>query len=192
VKAAEKMNRDWKRHIVRILVQMPFDAFLVIAGRAISTIQTRFKFEPAGRTLTADELNILTGIFDQGVDYEKIIIKEGHAGLLGISGRPFTFRNVIYVPEKYLPIEPALLIHECCHIWQYQTRGSRYMSESLWAQFFGDGYDWRKGVVEGKKWEELNPEQQAALLEASYHSITAAVENKPPYFSKKRRSDTEC
>jgi outer membrane protein assembly factor BamD (BamD/ComL family) len=42
------------------------------------------------------------------------------------------------------------------------------MSEALWAQNFGEGYDFSKGIDEGKSFSELNPEQQAELMQQAY------------------------
>ncbi|NTX52565.1 hypothetical protein HUA74_19700 [Myxococcus sp. CA051A] len=42
------------------------------------------------------------------------------------------------------------------------------MSEALFAQRFGDGYDFLKALQAGKSWEEMNPEQQAELLEQGF------------------------
>ena len=64
-------------------------------------------------------------------------------------------------------ITPELLIHEMAHVWQHQNGGSDYMSEALWSQEYGHGYDWQASVP-GTAWEDLEPEQQAELLEDAY------------------------
>jgi hypothetical protein len=44
------------------------------------------------------------------------------------------------------------------------------MSEALMGQYIGDGYDFEKGLDEGKAWRELNPEQQAEFLQQAFLS----------------------
>src|SRR5688500_17511142 len=40
-------------------------------------------------------------------------------------------------------------IHEMMHVWQYRKRGAAYMSESIWAQWWGGGYNY--GGIEALK-----------------------------------------
>jgi hypothetical protein len=56
------------------------------------------------------------------------------------------------------------------HVWQHQNGGTDYMSEALWGQYFGDGYDFEKALKEGKSFGEMNPEQQAELMQQAYLS----------------------
>lgn len=53
-------------------------------------------------------------------------------------------------------------------VWQNQNGGTDYISEALHAQIFGDGYDYQKGINQGKTWGMLNPEQQAKLIQDAY------------------------
>ncbi|MDP3792917.1 MAG: hypothetical protein Q8Q89_04295 [bacterium] len=65
-----------------------------------------------------------------------------------------------------------LLIHELGHVWQYQTKGWGYIPKSLIAQGVArirtgsrsNAYNWEDRLFEGKKWEELNPEEQAESI----------------------------
>ena len=66
-------------------------------------------------------------------------------------------------------ITPELLIHEVAHVWQSQHGGADYMTEALWSQQYGHGYDWQASVPQ-TPWERLEPEQQAELLETVYGS----------------------
>nr|WP_304503102.1 MULTISPECIES: DUF4157 domain-containing protein [Myxococcaceae] len=120
--------------------------------------------------MTERERTLLEGVFGSGVDLDRVRIKEGRVGVLGVSGRAFALGSTVYVPRGRGPLSPGLLVHELTHVWQYQHGGTRYLSAALWAQFLGDGYDWRKGLAEGRPWEALNPEQQAALLEHAFEA----------------------
>ncbi|WP_426730257.1 hypothetical protein [Myxococcus faecalis] len=151
-------------------LQTPLDATLILGGRAISAVQTLLGLEPVRRSLTDDEVSALRTVYGDSIDYSRISIKEGSAGLFSLSGRAFTHGDTIYIPKKDLPLQLDLLVHEVGHVWQHQNGGTDYMSEALVAQFFGDGYNVLKALREGKAWEDMNPEQQAELLELGFKS----------------------
>ena len=123
-----------------------------------------------GRKLSGAEIASLQKVYGNSIDYSGVRIKEGDAGLLSLGGRPFTHGDTVYVPKGALPLSNDTLIHELAHVWQYQHGGSDYLSEALVAQTLGEGYDWMKGVDEGKSWSQLNPEQQAELIETANRS----------------------
>lgn len=122
---------------------------------------------PIERGLTSAELDVLkTQLFGDSVDFSKVRITEGDDIATSLAdGRPVTIGNTIHVPTDRLPVDTGLLMHEMVHVWQYQNGGSDYAPKALWAQNFGDGYDFKKGIDEGKSWSELNPEQQGKLLQ---------------------------
>jgi hypothetical protein len=93
-------------------------------------------------------------------------IKAGFAGVFSLSDRPFTHGHAIYTKGR--PLTTELLLHELTHVWQFEHAGADYMTRSLVAQTRGDAYDWSKAVAEGKSWSELNPEQQAQLVQSAY------------------------
>lgn len=153
--------------LLKVFVQTPTDAGLMILGRAVSAVQTLAGLEPPGRKLKSSELATLRKVFGNSVDYASVRIKEGRVGVFGLPQRPFTHGDTIYIPPKSLPLNQETLVHEMAHVWQHQNGGTDYMSEALWAQNLGDGYNLLKGLREGKTWPELNPEQQAELLGAA-------------------------
>ena len=70
----------------------------------------------------------------------------------------------------YQVIPTPVLLHELTHIWQYQKFGSVYITESLWAQRWGGGYDYGGQVAleqlnEGQGLLSFNFEQQADIIE---------------------------
>lgn len=90
--------------------------------------------------------------------------------MFSLNDRPFTSGNTIYLKD-HGPSHPehmSTLVHEVTHVWQHQHGGSDYKLEALWAQSFGEGYVWQNGVAEGKSWVELNPEQQAQLIQDAW------------------------
>lgn len=160
----------------KIFLQTPADAVLMMGGRAVSAVQTVTGLEAPGRELTADEIQALRMVYGDSIDYSQVRIKEGDTGVFGASGRPFTHGNTIYIPKSWLDKHPepgerrSLLIHEMAHVWQNQNGGTDYMTEALGGQFFGDGYNFGKALAEGKRFEDMNPEQQAELLEKAWES----------------------
>ena len=162
--------KDWGSSLIKVFVQTPVDGILMMGGRALSAIQTLVGLEPPGRGLTGTEIAELRKVYGNSIDYSRVKIKEGSAGLFSLPGRPFTHGDTIYIPTNSLPPSTDLVVHEMAHVWQHQHGGTDYMSEALWAQNFGDGYDFEKGINEGKSWGELNPEQQAELLQTAYRS----------------------
>ncbi|RKH05046.1 hypothetical protein [Corallococcus carmarthensis] len=149
-------------------IQTPTDGLLRLGGSILSAIQTMLFIEPTSRKLTGDELAALHEVYGDSIDYTRIEIKEGNAGLLTVGGRPFTHGDTIYIPKDSLPLQPELLVHEAAHVWQHQHGGNDYMSEALVAQLFGDGYNVGKALRQGKSWEQMNPEQQAEFIELAF------------------------
>jgi hypothetical protein len=160
--------KDMGLGVLKVFVQTPADALLLMGGRAVSAIQTMIGVEPVGRKLKDDEIAALRAVYGDSIDYSKVRIKEGDAGLFSTNDRPFTHGNTIYMKNNTITTD--LLVHEMAHVWQHQNGGSDYMSEAIIGQNFGEGYDFEKGIKEGKSWSELNPEQQAELLQQAQSS----------------------
>jgi hypothetical protein len=154
--------RDMGMGLVK-LVQTPVDEAILIGGKLLSAVQTVIGIEPKGRALRADEIAELRKVYGDSIDYSKVVVKEGESGLLSMTGRAFVLGNTIYLPPGSVG-DMETLVHEMGHIWQHQNGGTDYLSEALWGQYLGDGYDFAKGIDEGKAFSELNPEQQAQLL----------------------------
>lgn len=168
----------------KIFVQTPVDAGLMFGGRLLSGWQTWWGLEQIGRPLNANERQILAMVFGSSIELDAIRIKEGYAGLASIgadrnekgertyfhNNRALTHGNTIYMKGKTPGTAPFLetLVHETTHVWQNQNGGTDYMGEALYAQIFGDGYDYQKGIKEGKTWAMLNPEQQGKLVQDAY------------------------
>ncbi len=120
------------------------------------------------RALNARERSVLEGVFEASLDLDVLELCEGVTGLVNLSRRAFVIENTLFVPRSYLPLADATLVHEATHAWQFQNGGYAYIGDSIHAQLLGDGYDLAKGLREGKRWEALNCEQQATLIEWGY------------------------
>jgi hypothetical protein len=86
------------------------------------------------RTLTDTEHTLLTTVYGETVALDKLRIKSG--GPLTLAYPGITLGNTISFPKgAYVESEKksqALLVHETCHIWQYQHFGLGYIPRSLW------------------------------------------------------------
>lgn len=165
---------EWREGLRQIglaavkVVQTPVDAAVMLGGRAVSAVQTVLGLEPVGRKLEANEVAALRRVYGDSIDYGRVRIKEGSAGLFSVSGKPFTHGDTIYIPGKSLT--RPLLVHEMAHVWQHQNGGTDYLSEALWAQHLGEGYDYEKVLDRGQGWRDMNPEQQARFLERAFEA----------------------
>ena len=96
---------------------------------------------------------------------------------------PTTLGNSIRVPPGY-SMPRYVLIHELTHIWQYQTMGPGYISDSLWHQtaatvssLVTSGTADRSGayrytIVRGQNFNAYTAEQQASIVEDFFLSPT--------------------
>ncbi len=120
------------------------------------------------RTLTQAERELAQPLFGASLDFEKVRLREGITGLLNASRRAFVIEHTLFLPRGYLPLKNHILIHELCHVWQFQNGGHAYIGDSVHAQLLGDGYELEMGLLQGRSWAQLNAEQQATLIEASF------------------------
>jgi hypothetical protein len=169
--------------LVQGLIQGPVDTVVVALQNGVSAIQTAVGLEPAGRGLNNEEKAELKKVYGNSIDLDKIRLKEGNIGLNNFLA-PHTIGNTIYIPKGWLDSKDAnykqnrneLLVHETAHTWQYQNGGTDYIGASLWNQakgFISGGdrgaaYDFESAIKAGKSWKELNPEQQAHLIDQAY------------------------
>jgi len=166
-------------------VRMPANAILMGGGSLISAIQTAVGIETPGRGLREDEMREVRSVFGNSLDLDSIRVKEKNVGVFGLDeifgfgSHAFTLGNTVYLPGDGSQGDLDLLIHELTHVWQYQNGGTDYLSSALWAQRFGDGYDFQAGVDIGLLWSELNPEQQADLIRFGYLAARGAIFDRP-------------
>jgi hypothetical protein len=149
-----------------------------------SGVQTVAGLERPSRGLTGDEIAELKKIFGENIDYSQVRIKDGpEAGIASLNdgNRAFTSGNTIYMKrDKSAPDYLETLVHEMTHVWQFQNGGTAYQAQSLTAQGESPNngaYDWQAAMQAGKSWSELNPEEQAKLIEDGY---AAGVLGDPP------------
>jgi hypothetical protein len=127
------------------------------------------------RGLTVEEIALLSPIFGDKVDYAKVRIVE--FDLVKYGAQAVVMGNRILVAPQAMPISKELLVHEMAHVWQYQNGGWGYVPRAIRGQRSAEGYDFIAGLCQGKRWEELNPEQQAAFVERLWSTGFFEVEN---------------
>jgi hypothetical protein len=138
------------------------------AGHTLGLLGTLITIQdPNLRKLTKKEKEMLRRVFKGSLDYKVIKVHEGSSGFLGhLTSRPFAIGNTIYFKHNHVTAE--LMVHECTHVWQYQNRGNRYVTDAIYAQWFvPDEYDWEREInVRNKNnWIDFNGEAQAKFCE---------------------------
>jgi hypothetical protein len=132
--------------------------------------------DPNKRSLTPGELQKLQRVFGGGINYGPVCLVRLSRFVTTLNGsRAFVTGNTVNLPESdYLAIQNgrsfSLLVHEMTHVWQFQRKGWGYVAEALWAQSFGDGYDYAKALRQGTPWKKMNPEQQGQMIEDAFKS----------------------
>src|SRR5262245_39948344 len=88
------------------------ESFSALHGNALSL---------GGRPLTRSEREDATFVFRASIDLDKVRVV--HAV---VANAPTTLGNFIRIPMNG-SIDRRTLIHELTHVWQYQTKGTRYI-----------------------------------------------------------------
>lgn len=167
--------------LVKATVQSVFDTAIVGLSNGVSAVQTLLGIETPSRGLTEAETAELRKVYGDSIDYSQIRIKKGNLGIAnGLA--PHTVGNTIYIPPGWLDPNNQtqrndLIAHEAAHVWQYQNGGTDYIGESLFDQAKGwlsgesrnAAYEFETPIRNGVSWAELNPEQQAHLIEEAYN-----------------------
>ena len=117
------------------------------------------------RGLSEEEKQILSGVFGNSLPFHLVGINPA-----SIIART---RKIAFVSFQTININEEItvpnLVHEAVHIWQYRKLGSAYISEAIWAQNWGGGYNY--GGMEALKQHQaiglkaFNLEQQADIIE---------------------------
>ncbi len=120
------------------------------------------------RGLGEAERAILRGVFGEAVDLDQVRIAEAR-----LANAPTTLGNVIRI-RPGMEMSPALLVHEAAHVWQFQTKGTSYVSDSAFHQGVSivrtgsraSAYD--VVIVPGQSIHAYTAEQQAMIIENQF------------------------
>lgn len=122
----------------------------------------------SSRELTSPEKDIVTPVFEHSVLYTRVRIVVAIA-----VAAPTTLGNNIRIPPGYT-LNDHTLVHEMTHIWQFQTKGNAYISDSVLHQTAAilSGGDrnaaYNYTIVKGKSIYDYTAEHQAMIVEDFY------------------------
>jgi len=145
---------------------------IFVALRIVDLAQTAARLQPRKRPLSQQERALLRPLFREALDYDRVAVVDGKAGLLTLSGRALTMGHTIYLPTY----RESLLVHECVHVWQFRHIGFRYIGNSTFHQLDSMAfhrsykpYDWRPRIDAGSAWCRLaSVEAQAQFVQDVY------------------------
>ena len=134
-----------------------------------------------GRPLTTSEKKDAKFIFGSSIDLEKVRVVNAL-----VANAPTTLGNFIRVGMDG-KISRQTLIHELGHIWQFQTMGTGYISNSICKQVSAKvktgsrnaAYTITKADLRKTSIYDLPAEKQATVIEIYF--IDPKVRNKVPY-----------
>lgn len=121
------------------------------------------------RPLTAAERKIAASVFQTSLRLDEIRIEEEAK----IANAPTTLGNVIRLSKGYT-MSDATLVHELTHVWQFQNKGTGYISNSVINQvagMIGSGDRNAAYVVtieQGASFSSYSAEHQATIVEDWY------------------------
>jgi len=149
--------------LFKATIQTPIDAVITTIGNPLLSIGA------SSTPLTEGQSELANSIFKDSINSDSVRIKrlpKWSSGLFSKFAGALVIGNDIFVPNNSdINTNKALLAHELTHVWQHQNSGTDYLTEALFAQHFGQGYDVIKPLAEGKSFIELNPEQQGRMME---------------------------
>lgn len=161
-------------------LSMTGDEFALWLGVNYSAAASSLGLEQGSQPIPEDLIDYLKKVFGNALNYSDIRIKRGET-LISKSngGRALVLGNLILLvnngiystgtsSEGYLK-PGGVLLHELIHVWQYQNGGPSYMSDAIvWQIASSNAYNWRSRIRNG--WANLNPEAQAAFIEAAFNA----------------------
>ncbi|MDC0712982.1 hypothetical protein POL68_31260 [Stigmatella sp. ncwal1] len=159
------------------------DIFIRALQGTANAVLTLGFLEPPSRPLHPAERQLLARIFGDALDCTVVRLKRGGATDWARLA-PHVVGNTLYLPCAWggALFHPdgtlteacrETFIHEAAHVWQNQNSGGSFVHRALLAQLLATlrtgsrsgAYAWRQGFARGQSFLELNPEQQASLVE---------------------------
>lgn len=137
--------------------------------------QGQFLLPGQGRALSGTEKSMLRTVFGQSVNLDpiRLVFSQFH-----VNQRAYTLGNVIRAPIA-IPLDSRTLVHECAHVWQYQTRGSGYISDSILHQAASGQGAYAVTIVPGQSIIDYGAEQQATIIEYYFMNDPAGWRTDP-------------
>jgi hypothetical protein len=144
-------------------IRIPILESTLIAGQGA--------FTGPSRGLLPEECRLLLSIFGPSVNLDVVRLAWTD---LGPQGRPYTFGNTIRIPRGTV-VTTGTLVHEMTHVWQYQTKGTGYLSDSAIHQLISGQAAYNVTLVPGQSIHAYTAEQQAMIVERYYEEAAWAA-----------------
>jgi hypothetical protein len=136
-------------------------------------------FSSDNRGLTDNEEKDARGVFMQSVNYKAVRIIT-----TTVIAAPTTLGNNIRIPPGY-NLSRDTLIHELTHIWQFQTKGNAYISNSVVHQVAGmvtggsrnAAYNYT--IIPGQSFSNYTAEHQAMIVQ--HYFLYPSLRTDPEY-----------
>jgi hypothetical protein len=146
----------------------------------IAAMQYGDAFSRSVRRLFAEEVTIVFEVFQRSVLADQVRVVETQ-----VIAAPTTLGNNIRIPPGYR-LAPYVLVHEMMHIWQFQTQGNAYISDSAFHQAMATlasgsrdaAYEYT--LRPGASIYDYPAEQQAHIVEDYYLDVNQERSN-PEY-----------
>ncbi len=169
-------------NINRDVLQRRHDQPVSVTSPALewAAIQTSALTSPGGRDLYGWELDVIQDIFQGGVDASRIRVVETR-----ILNAPTTLAGQIRVPHgwNFDGGNKPVLVHEVTHVWQYQTRGTSYITDSVYHNASGQIATGSRNVAymnyqlqPDSNFTDFTAEEQATIV-ADYYEMTRIHQN---------------
>ncbi|HEY4304720.1 MAG TPA: hypothetical protein VGM82_09645 [Gemmatimonadaceae bacterium] len=147
-----------------------------------AAIQAAAITSPFGRRLYGWERDTVDDIFQGAVDTARIRIAE-----VRVLNAPTTLGNQIRVAPGWTfeRDNRPVLVHECAHVWQYQTRGTAYITDSVYHNASGAIATGNRNVAymnyrlqKNSSIGDFTAEEQATIV-GDYYEMTRIYKNDP-------------
>ncbi len=149
------------------------DGLMIGLQGAANVVGTALFLHEPSRPLTDEEKALLREHYGDSLDVDSIRVHEDNITTkLGMAAH--AVGNDIYIDSSDSGSNTPLLVHEAAHVWQSQNGGNDYIHKALLAMGIAvvetgsrnGAYNWRQAVNDGKTFDEMNPEEQASLIES--------------------------
>jgi hypothetical protein len=147
-------------------------------------------FARDARPLLARELDVARPIFEDSIAYEAVRVVTGY-----FVNAPTTLGNHVRIsPDRRF--DDSTLVHELTHVWQFQSHGTGYISNSVCAQLSGvlrgegrdAAYEIRPSELNRvSSFYELSAERQARVVE--FYFVGTLLRHSDPMQRHRARSE---
>lgn len=137
------------------------------------------------RSLTPEEKVLVRSVFGDQIDVSYVLLNPAMSMRVRKFAYAYVTLNMVHFDQS---ISDSILLHEMMHVYQYQRYGVVYAFRALAAQRSEEKYDYGgamglfDAMVQGKRLDEFNFEQQAQIVEDYYCVFIERNMDCPPLF----------